>query len=55
MWMFVIGAVPMLLSGICAYGLSRTVDVLHARKPPHSEHVDVGEREVPAGHAPART
>jgi len=36
-WMFVIGSIPMVLSGLCAFGLSLTVDTLHPRKTPHAE------------------
>lgn len=52
-WVFVLGAIPMVLSGLAAYGLSRTVDVLHERKPPHTEHEDEPAMATP--HAPART
>jgi AAHS family 4-hydroxybenzoate transporter-like MFS transporter len=53
-WMFVIGAVPMLLSGLCALGLSRTVDVVYSRQGPHTEHATADEPLVDRGHAPAR-
>jgi MFS transporter, AAHS family, 4-hydroxybenzoate transporter len=53
-WMFIIGALPMVLSGLCAFGLSRTVNVLYDRKPPHSEHVATDEPTVEPGHVPAR-
>lgn len=51
-WIFIIGALPMLLSGISAFFLSMNVDVLHKRKPPHAEHSD--EPAVEGGAAPAR-
>jgi hypothetical protein len=53
MWMFIIGSLPMLLSGLCAWGLSRNVDVLYERKAPHTEHDSDAEPAV-AGHVPAR-
>jgi AAHS family 4-hydroxybenzoate transporter-like MFS transporter len=39
-WILIIGAIPMLLSGISAFFLSMNVEVLHKRKPPHAEHAD---------------
>jgi AAHS family 4-hydroxybenzoate transporter-like MFS transporter len=54
-WMFVIGAVPMILSGLCAFGLSKTVDVLYTRKDPHlAPAASSDEPVVDRGHAPAR-
>jgi AAHS family 4-hydroxybenzoate transporter-like MFS transporter len=53
-WMFIIGAVPMVLSGIFAYLLSTKVDVLYKRKDPHSAPADDREPAVDRGHAPAR-
>ena len=52
-WVFVLGAIPMVLSGLAAYALSRTVDVLHERKPPHTEHQD--EPAIATGQVPARS
>nr|TFG55545.1 MAG: MFS transporter [Hyphomicrobiales bacterium] len=52
-WMFVIGSIPMVLSGVCALGLSMTVDVLHPRKTPHMEAAQ--EREPNRGAAPAHS
>ena len=53
-WMFIIGAIPMLLSGVFAYLLSTKVDVLYKRKDPHSAAADEPEPVVDRGHAPAR-
>jgi AAHS family 4-hydroxybenzoate transporter-like MFS transporter len=52
-WIFVLGAIPMVLSGAAAYGLSRTVDVLHPRKAPHTE--DEPEEAPDGAMAPARS
>lgn len=46
LWMFVVGSIPMALSGLCALGLSMTVDVLHPRK---TTHMEGAEKEKPAG------
>ena len=48
-WMFVIGSIPMALSGFCALGLSMTVDVLHPRK----AHAAKAKEEEPDGAAAA--
>ncbi len=54
-WIFIIASTPMLLSGLCALGLSKTVDVLHPRKTPRAESE---AEETPEGDmepAPARS
>ena len=53
-WIFVLGAVPMVLSGLTAYGLSRTVDVL-AVKAASAGEAGAAHGHGIHGHAPARS
>ncbi len=54
LWMFVIGSIPMALSGLCALGLSMTVDVLHPRKGPRADAQEKAKPEDGAEPEPAR-
>lgn len=55
LWMFVIGSIPMALSGLCALGLSMTVDVLHPRKTPRAEAAKGEDAEGTIEPVPARS
>lgn len=53
-WIFILGAIPMVLSSAAAYGLSRTVDVRKVKAATATKATEEPDPVMQSGHAPAR-